>query len=80
MSTDLPAMRRFKDALVDVPRTAYPDAVAAYLVDDVEAEGNALIGGVQCGNHHGVEDPEGNVVPCACKHDHRACPNCGAAL
>lgn len=97
MTTDLPAMRRFKGSLLEA--TSSPLALwlstelapsfgkgeewdpFVTLVADVEAEGSALIGGVQCGTDHGHERPAhpGESEPSAWLLM-SACPSCGAAL
>lgn len=69
--------------------TELPDASGGIMPDpfveivaDVEAEGSALIGaGPACQWRHGVEDPEGNVIPANwLALTGLPCPACGAAL
>lgn len=77
MSTDRPAMRRFKDHF----REATSNALVMWLstelaptfgkgeewdpfvtlVADVEAEGNAVVGARTCPRRHGIEDNRGEI-------------------
>jgi hypothetical protein len=88
MTHDLPAMRRFKDALRQIAtyggllaREGQVIKLAPELVADVEAEGNALIGAEHCAfpRPHGDETPDGDIEP-GLWLKLSACPGCGGAL
>jgi deoxycytidylate deaminase len=80
MRDTMPAMRRFRErfnargGFVQYPGTSLP--TAAELVRRVEAEGNALIGAVEChAPVHGREHDDGTITPLL-----GPCLTCGAAL
>jgi hypothetical protein len=83
MTHDLPAMRRFKEMFRTQAdgRDAAGPRLAAQLVADVEAEGNALIGAEPCAfpRPHGAETPDGDIEP-GLWLKLSACPGCGGAL
>lgn len=87
MSTDLPAMRRFKTALQEIATyggllvsAAKAVKLAPELVADVEAEGSALIGAVPCGVDHGYQSPAHPADSVPSVYMEPACPDCGAAV
>lgn len=84
MTTDLPAMRRFKRSLHEIAvyggllaTKGQPTKLAPALVSDVENEGAAIVGAVPCPLPHGVEvsgEIDRGRLPVG------RCPACGAAL